>query len=945
MKRIILSIVFTSISGLCLFAQKGNIEGVIKDKSNNEIVRSATLSLFSIKENKLIKSTLSDSSGFFELKDLPVDSFNLKITSVGFQTNTIVVLVNDNNKNSITVFLERQGKDLSAVTIIAKAPSVTQKDDTAQYNANQYKVNPDATTEDLVKKMPGITIDKNGAITAHGEQVKKITVDGKDFFGDDATAALKNIPATVVDKIQVFDKLSDQAQLTGIDDGNSQKSINIITKAGINNAQFGRIYAGIGNDNKYSAGGNISFFKNDRRISIVGNFNNVNQQNFGSQDLLGLTGSKGNASGSYRGPGAPAESFSTDQASGISSTNAAGINYSDKWGKRATITGSYFFNNSKNDNVSITNNNSFEENQTTYKESDANTNNFNHRINSRLEYKLDSNNIIFIIPSLSFQTNNALSSNNIQSYKNADDSLYNSTSSSIKDKAGYNIKNNIMFRHSFKKKNRIFSMGFNTNFTKNDGESTIDGLYRFYDILGLPIYPDSLQQQYSDNKTNGYTLGGTITYNEPLGKKGRGQLQFEFNPTFQKNKANQQTYALDGLLYSKFDTALSNQFNNTTVTNNGGITYRFTRSKDEQMSVNINYQESKLMSDRILPNATNVNQTFRNFLPYAYWRKKISKSSNIRMFYRATTVFPTIAQLQDVVNLSNPTSISSGNKDLKQSNTQYMGSRYSYTNTKTNKSLFANFFIQRSSDYISNATYIAANDSAIQQGIVIRKGSKFTTPINLDGYRTMRSNVTYSTPIKAIKSSVNLSAGFLYSKLPGVVNYISTKTRTYQYNLGIALTSNISEYVDYNISYNAGINRAQTIGTAISNNNYVNQTIVVAFNLLSKKGWFVQNDLTGQVYNGLSGGFDRTFTLWNASVGKKFFKNRTGEVKISVFDILKQNQSISRTITDTYIEDSQSKILRQYFMLTFSYNLKNFGKPKKPAATEEFLPKVGYPGN
>ena len=351
------------------------------------------------------------------------------------------------------------------------------------------------------------------------------------------------------------------------------------------------------------------------------------------------------------------------------------------------------------------------------------------------------------------------------------------------------------------------------------------------------------------------------------------------------------------------------------------------------------------MSDRILPNATNVNQTFRNFLPYAYWRKKISKSSNIRMFYRATTVFPTITQLQDVVNLSNPTSISSGNKDLKQSNTQYMGSRYSYTNTKTNKSLFANFFIQRSSDYISNATYIAANDSAIQQGIVIRKGSKFTTPINLDGYRTMRSNVTYSTPIKAIKSSVNLSAGFLYSKLPGVVNYISTKTRTYQYNLGIALTSNISEYVDYNISYNAGINRAQTIGTSISNNNYVNQTIVVAFNLLSKKGWFVQNDLTGQIYNGLSGGFDKTFTLWNASIGKKFFKNRTGEVKISAFDILKQNQSISRTITDTYIEDSQSKILRQYFMLTFSYNLKNFGKPKKPAATEEFLPKVGYPGN
>ena len=194
-----------------------------------------------------------------------------------------------------TINLLKQGKELADVTVVSKAPPVIQKGDTAQFSASQFKVNPDATTEDLIKKMPGITVDRNGTVTAQGEQVRKVTIDGKDFFGDDASAALKNLPSEVVDKIQVFDRLSDQAQLTGFDDGNSQKSINVVTKSGIKNGQFGRLYAGYGTDERYAAGGNISFFKGDRRISLVGNFNNINQQNFGSQDLLGLTSSAGAA--------------------------------------------------------------------------------------------------------------------------------------------------------------------------------------------------------------------------------------------------------------------------------------------------------------------------------------------------------------------------------------------------------------------------------------------------------------------------------------------------------------------------------------------------------------------------------------------------------------------------------------------------------------------------
>jgi hypothetical protein len=215
----------------------------------------------------------------------------------------------------------------------------------------------------------------------------------------------------------------------------------------------------------------------------------------------------------------------------------------------------------------------------------------------------------------------------------------------------------------------------------------------------------------------------------------------------------------------------------------------------------------------------------------------------------------------------------------------------------------------------------------------------------MNGYQMIRSGLTYSFPIKKLKTTINLNTGIVYTKMPGMVNDIVTTTQNYQYNASIGLVSNINEYVDYNISYGANINNAKTMGSVISNNNYINQTISVSCNLLSKQGWFLQNDLTAQIFNGLSNGYDRSFTIWNASIGKKFFKDQSGEVKIGVYDLLKQNQSLSRNVTNTYLEDIKSNVLQQYYMLTFSYNLKNFGTAKKAAATDDFIPKVGYPSS
>jgi len=931
-----------------------SIKGKLLDLIDNSPLAGATIQLSKIKDSTDRFTTISDTKGLFEFKNLSADSFLLKVSFVSYAGYRQYINLNDSvsNLDLGTLFIPKKTKDLDVVTVVSKTPPTQLKGDTIEYNASQFKVNPDATVEDLVKKMPGITVDKSGTVTAHGEQVQKVTIDGRDFFGDDATAAIRNLPSQIVDKIQVFDRLSDQAQFTGFDDGSSVKSINIVTKAGMRNGQFGRIYAGYGTNDTYSAGGNVSFFKDNRRISLIGLANNINQQNFGSQDLLGVTSSSssgGRGGGNRPGSGGSgrggsggggnyslnnnSNNFQVGQQNGISKTNAAGINFLDKWGKKVDVQASYFFNNSNNTADQVSDSKTLlagSKTQFLNQGSNSENRNYNHRFNLRLDYKIDSSNSILINPSLNFQNNRSLSASNAKTFYGTGDTANTSLSNGTAYRSGYNLRNNILFRHSFAKRGRTLSIGLNTTFNKNDGNSYSFSDYRFFNDT---IITDSLLNQYSDNATNGYTISSNIAYTEPIGKK--GQIQVSYTPSYSKNKADQQTFLFDPSIekYSQFDTTLSNKFDNTVTTQNAGISYRLGKSRDNQFSAGFNFQYSKLESDRTFPAPTSVNQSFTNILPNLMWRKKISAKSTFNILYRASTNFPSVTQLQDVVNLSDPLRVSSGNPELKQSYSHFLSGRYNFINTQKGQSFFANIFLQAAQDYITNATYIASADSIIQHGVTLKSGSQFTKPVNLDGYKSFRSFFTYSMPVKFIKSNINLNTGFTYSKLPGIINNIETYTDNFVYNAGVVIASNISEYIDFNLSYSANFNNAKSSVQGQSDNNYVNQVAGIEFNLLSKNGWFIQNDLNNQIYSGLSTGLNQNYWLWNAAIGKKFLKNKAGELKLSVFDLLKQNQSIMRTIQPNYIEDTQTKVLQQYFMLTFTYNLKNFGtaKPASPA--------------
>jgi hypothetical protein len=926
------ALIVSSVAG----AQSYRISGVVKSNDSVSALNGATVTLQSRSDSAGTKSTLTDSLGRFHFDGLRRDSFRVIISSLSFGTSTKDVVIDSADVDLGLITLAPTADVLSSVTVTSSVAPVVQKGDTVQFSASQYKVNRDATAEELARKIPGITVE-NGQVKANGETVQKVTIDGRELFGDDATAALRNLPAEIIDKIQVFDRLSDQAQFTGFDDGSSTKGINIITKANMRNGQFGRLFAGYGTDSRYQAGGNATFLNGLRKISLVGNFNNVNQQNFASQDLLGVTstGSQrgGGGGGAQRGGGGQGGqggggfgnngNFLVGQQNGINTTNAIGINYADNWGKKLVVSGSYFFNNTSNTTNENVNRKYFLEGIPNYSQvTGSSSKNTNHRFNMRLEYAIDSANQLIISPSLSFQDNKSLR-NVVTSFFDpataaATSRTVNTTNSS---RSGNNLNNNILWRHSFAKRGRTLSVNLNTSYNKRNGDVYTDLFDTTFTSTG---FIDTASQRFTDQRSSGTQVSTNIAYTEPLGQK--GQLQFNYNPSWSKNKADQEAYRFETSTgkYSIFDPALSSKFDNTYNTQNAGVSYRY-GDRDNQFSFGANYQGSNLKSDQDFPRVLRVDKSFSDILPNAMARIKLSPRSNLRMFYRASTSQPSVTQLQDVYDITNLPFVTAGNPQLVQQYSHTVSGRYTFSNTGKGLLFVGNVFLQAAKNYITNATFVPLRDSVLTTDVTLKAGQQLTKPVNLDGYLNLRSFITYAMPLKFIKSSLNFNGGVSFAKLPGIINNISNVSKNTTYTAGLVLASNVSQYVDFTVSYSANFNNVKNQLQPTLNSSYFSHAANLQLNLLSQTGWFFQNDLTNQLYSGLSAGYNQNYFLWNMSVGKKFLPNQKGELKLSVFDLLKQNRSISRNVTETYIEDIQNQVLQQYFMLTFTYNLRNFG--------------------
>lgn len=928
MTRIITFLFALFFSGML---QAQTITGTLIDNGDNSPVRSATVALLKTDSSRTNIETLSGANGSFTLRNVSPGNYLLSVSSVGYSKLYRKINFTGQTLSLGNITFTKSSETLDEIVVNSTPPPIRQKNDTVEFSADQYKMNPDATGEDLIKKMAGITVDRSGNVTANGESVRKITVDGRDYFGDDATATLRNLPSEVIDKIQVFDRLSDQAQMSGFDDGNTSKSINIVTKKDMRQGNFGRLYAGYGTDDRYSAGGNVSFFNNNRRISFVGLANNINQQNFSSQDLLGVTSSGNRGGGGFRGGGGGGfggggNNFTVGQQSGIAKTNGLGVNYSDLWAKKIDVSASYFLNNSNIQNDQITNRQNFlKDGSINYYDETvlSKTENWNNRGNLRMNYKIDSSNSILFTSNISFQQNNSVNRTNGFLYPDMNNPISKTLNNLISNNNGYNINNGLIYNHSFAKRGRSLSLGLFTTFNNRVGKNYQDQHNEYY-------LNDSIADvnRFTDSKTSSEQYRINLSYTEPLSQK--SQLQFNYSPSFQKSRSDQETFDFDASAskYSEFNPGLSNVFDNFYNTQNGGVTFR-TGDRNNMYSAGVSYQNSELKSNRIFPQATNINHSFNNLLGNAMARIRFSAKSNIRLMFRTSVNAPSVNQLQNIINVSNPFSFTSGNPDLKQQyNSSYIV-RYTYTNTAKSQSFFANVFYNTINNYISNDTYTATQDSTLAPGIILSKGAQITKPVNVDGYMNVRSFFTYAMPIKFIKSNLNLNGGISYAKQPGMLSGVKNYSNNWNYNVGANLSSNISEYVDFDLSYSANFNDVTNEVNKARNSNYVTQSAGINFNVLTKKGTFFQNDLSNQSNSGLAQGFNQSYWLWNVAVGQKLFKNQMGELKLSVFDLLKQNKSIYRDVTNpnSYIADVKNEVLQQYFLLTFTYKLKTFGKP------------------
>lgn len=934
MKKIILCILILISS--VLSAQGLSVKGQIVNSVNEELLQGATVILTRMPDST-VAGSVTDNKGRFVIDNLRPGRYRLTVTYIGFSKYEQFVPLRNKSVDLQKIQLTPTGVETGEIEIIGRVPPVLQKADTSEYNADAFKTNRNANAEDMLSKMPGITV-QDGKVQAHGEDVKRVLVDGKPFFGDDPSAVLRNVPAEVVEKIQVFDQQSEQAQFTGFDDGNTSKTINVITRLRVREGTFGRFTGGYGNEEMYKAGGNMNFFKDDRRISILGQLNNTNEQNFSNEDLLGvMSGSdRGGHGGGFRGGGrggnfgggggfgggfgGGTSDFMVNARNGVTQTKAFGLNYSDKWGESLELTGSYFLNLSNNDADSYLNRQYFTRSalgQNYMENSLSNSDNANHRFNLRMEYQIDSMNSIMFRPRVSFQKNKGASGTSGTTLSGLN-TLNTTGNKYSNDLSALSSSADLLYRHRFETRGRTFSIGFNSSYNKNDGNNKLFSESIYYSGLADSDTID----QFSELNKDGLGTAGNIVYTEPVSEN--GMIQFSTRLSYSEDENDQKTFSRDNSSpgYSLSDTSLSNVYKKIYRTQNYGTGYRY--QKDElSFMAGISYNAASLKNDELYPSQSRVERNFFSVLPSFMLRYSISRDKNLRVFYRTSNTDPSVDQLQNVLNNTNPVQLSIGNPGLKQDYTHSFNLRYSSMNIKNLNSVFVLLGGTIKQNYIGNTT-ILAHDSMEVAGVSLRKGSQLTRPENMDGYVNFRSLLTYGLPVSLIKSNLNLTLSASYSRTPGMINGAKNFANSATYGLGFVISSNVGEFLDFTLSSNSSYSDIKNTIRTSSNDSYFNQSSRLKFFWIFWKGFLVQTELSHQYDSGLPSEYNRNSFLLNIGFGKKLFSNEQAEIRVTLYDALSQNVSVQRTITDSYVEDAKSNVLGRYLLVTFMYNLRPF---------------------
>lgn len=904
------------------------VKGIVVDSTTNLPLQFATVALLNAKDSTVAAGGITTTEGTFEFPNAHPGNYKLRINFLGYKTLRKVIKLTTTKVQTLGTFqLPRNSTTLKEVTIYGQKAPVTVKTDTVEFTSENFKTEKNDVVEEMIKKLPGVDVDKEGNIQAHGKDVTKVLVDGKPFFGNDPKLATQNLPAEMIDKVQIIDQKSDQAQFTKIDDGQTEKVINIITKMGYKHGNFGKLSLGggksigFGADDRFDESGMFNSFKDDRQLSIIGMSNNANITRFTADMTSTMSNNRSGSGGNRSGSG----SFGYG-VSGINTTNAIGVNLKDKVGK-LDYSASYFFNNRDNSNdqsshkETLLSDSSFLTDQKTL----TRTVNRNNRFNMQMDYQVDSTFSIRFTPNINFGNTSSDVSKDINTYgKIAGFKINDGTNSTSSDGNNMYASGNLLLRKQFKKPRRTLSVNITGSYSSTGSDVYNNSNTKYFTTFESANHLDStiIVNQYNKTSTSSNGFGLRASYTEPINKYSSLEVNYSYN--LNNNNSDKKTYDFDNTQnqYDLLNKRYTSHYENTFINQRFGVSIQ-TKKEKFDYTLGVGFEPSTIKGKML------INDTMRypkrdvvNFSPMASFNYTFSKNSRFSMQYRGQANQPDITQLQPIEDNSNPLLITKGNPNLKPEFYNSINMNFNSMDMTNYTNIFVN-------GQISNTMNKITSMNTYGKG-----GVQTSVPVNVNGGFTSFLMMGMGRPFSLNKYVINSFGMFRYSKDISFASNASsqsstdvlppkntTTTMNGTYNLMFTINWKTFTLISSGrVSYNNALYTIQTV----PNTEYTNYSGTIDARLTLLKTIRLASDISYATNNGLSAGYNQNTTIWNGNITKDFFKDKRAQIKVQVYDILGQNKSIRRNTSQNYIEDVQSKVLTRYFMVSLVYNFNKF---------------------
>jgi len=936
MKKIYFLVVSLMLCSFALTAQsqiRRGIIGNITTEGSNEPIPQANIRILQQSDSTFVTGKASDSDGDFSI---PVNngSYIVQISYIGYNDIYRNVVVSSATPLARLGTLEMTTDNilLSETVVTAKAPEIVVKGDTLEYNADSYKVTESAVVEDLLKKMPGVEIDSEGNITVNGKSISKILVDGEEFFSNDPKVASKNLPAKMVDKLQVLERRTEMAQMTGFDDGEEENVINLTVRPGMKEGLFGNGFAGYGSKDRYEANGMVNYMKNNDQYTLIGGTNNSN--NAGFSDLgTAMFGSMGGRGGRGGGFGS---------RDGITTSANIGSNFSKEFTKKFKLGGNVRYGYGDTEVISdVFTQNILSAGNTLESESNR-TNNIsqNFHVDLRMEWKPDTSTTIIFRPDFSFYNNSRNESGNYNTIREmTGDTINLGESTYMSEGNGNDIGGRLDVSRELGKKGRVLSAQLSGNIGNSENNGSSESSTKFFS----DTRPSDIIDQRFTNKNDNSSWRGYLSYVEPIGDNNFIQLAYQYRENFSESDRDTRSQDANGN-YTVLDSAYSKRLENNFIRQELELNFRSVREKYDYM-VGFSMQPSSSQSKTFIGSEMKDEtvQDVVNYAPMAQFNYRWSRTHNIRIRYFGNTDQPSVTQLSPVIDISDPLNISFGNPDLKPSFEHRLNVNYRFSNPEKASSFNA----------FANAGYLT-NDVVSLTATNTETGRKVRTYENIAGNWNANGRVMFNVPLKNIKFSVfsmsflsyNHSNGFTgtFNQTGDVITLENIKITpeknlSQRMNVGETLGLNYrSDPFDFAIRGNLSYNKVRNSLEGQQNQEFLNYGGNASTAIYLPWDLTIESDINYSTNSGYADGFQQNEWLWNASIQKTLFKEKNGTIRFKIYDILQQRSNINRSVTSNYIRDTTTNTLTSYFMVHFVYRFNIF---KGGASSEDMMPQRG----